>query len=209
MKAISKFKSLLGPKGSRSQTNLTPTGDDGSLTPRGPSIKDLQIQHKNSIHKSTDEHVEELLRQREQFRGSTESLHEKGHAHEVTDTEPLFLGIGAGGHDDFGSATREAGIVSDSPTAVDFNVYDRAFEQEVDRIKRSSSKRKPTGNMFLTRFVNKKDQYKEDDAIVDAPNRIAANEKGQDNDKNKGKGRNLADVVGQAAKDLIGQHKDT
>lgn len=60
-----------------------------------------------------------------------------------------ILGIGTGGIDDFPNphdddgdqAGQAAGVVSDSPTVVDFNVYDRAFEEECERIKRSSSRR--------------------------------------------------------------------
>ncbi len=36
-------------------------------------------------------------------------------------------------------------MVSDSPTAVDFNVYDAAFDAEIERIKRSSSRKGPPG----------------------------------------------------------------
>jgi [calcium/calmodulin-dependent protein kinase] kinase len=59
----------------------------------------------------------------------------------------LLLGIGTGGIDDFSSSEQPpaADIVSDSPTVVDFNVYDRAFEAEVERIKRSTSRRGAAG----------------------------------------------------------------
>ncbi|KAH6636166.1 kinase-like domain-containing protein [Chaetomium tenue] len=59
--------------------------------------------------------------------------------------EPVpLLGIGTGGIDDFpgaDDAPHPADIVSDSPTVVDFNVYDRAFEEEIERIRRSTSRR--------------------------------------------------------------------
>jgi calcium/calmodulin-dependent protein kinase kinase 2 len=200
MKAISKFKGLLAPKDNHQSRTGAGPADSGPVTPRGASIKDLQHQRSHSTQRSTDQHVEELLRQRQQVRGATSSG-DKGHAHDLTETEPMFLGIGAGGHDDFGNATREQGIVADSPTAVDFNVYDRAFEAEVDRIKRSSSKRKPTGNMFLTRHVKQKDQFKEDKAIVNESNKIGDDAK--KDEKEEGKGRNLASVVAMAAKDLV------
>ncbi|KAL2181301.1 kinase-like domain-containing protein [Thermothelomyces heterothallicus CBS 202.75] len=73
---------------------------------------------------------------------------------------PPFLGIGTGGIDAFPSAIDDPrhplavgngegapveAVVSDSPTVVDFNVYDRAFEAEVERIKRSSSRRTGAG----------------------------------------------------------------
>ncbi|KAL2263674.1 hypothetical protein VTK26DRAFT_5705 [Humicola hyalothermophila] len=65
------------------------------------------------------------------------------------------LGIGTGGIDDFGPSlgnnndvdddgggpSPAANVVSDSPTMVDFNIYDRAFEAEMERIKRSGSRK--------------------------------------------------------------------
>jgi [calcium/calmodulin-dependent protein kinase] kinase len=61
---------------------------------------------------------------------------------------PPILGIGTGGIDDFPGADDTpypADIVSDSPTVVDFNVYDRAFEDEIERIRRSTSRRGAAG----------------------------------------------------------------
>ena len=68
------------------------------------------------------------------------------------------LGIGTGGIDGFthttdphhpaGGAGEGGGdvvVVSDSPTAVDFNVYDAAFDAEIERIKRSTSRKGPPG----------------------------------------------------------------
>ena len=67
---------------------------------------------------------------------------------------PTHLGIGTGGIDGFthttdhhhpaaagGEGEGEVVVVSDSPTAVDFNVYDAAFDAEIERIKRSTSRR--------------------------------------------------------------------
>ncbi|KAK4155914.1 kinase-like domain-containing protein [Chaetomidium leptoderma] len=68
-----------------------------------------------------------------------------GHDHQDQNQQQpiLLLGIGTGGFDDFSSPDHAppADIVSDSPTVVDFNVYDRAFEAEIERIKRSTSRR--------------------------------------------------------------------
>ncbi|KAH6624315.1 kinase-like domain-containing protein [Chaetomium sp. MPI-SDFR-AT-0129] len=90
---------------------------------------------------------------------------------------PPHLGIGTGGIDDFPSpngaphpssandnnttnnnntttnSSEDAAtyVVSDSPTVVDFNVYDRAFEAEVERIKRSTSRRGRGGRGFPQR----------------------------------------------------------
>ncbi|KAG7290917.1 hypothetical protein NEMBOFW57_000922 [Staphylotrichum longicolle] len=73
--------------------------------------------------------------------------------HEDHHQPTLLLGIGTGGIDDFSHSHSHphdrddhdgapaADIVSDSPTVVDFNVYDRAFTEEVERIKRSTSRK--------------------------------------------------------------------
>ena len=42
------------------------------------------------------------------------------------------------------------GVVSNSPTAADFNIYERAFDRELERIKQSTS-RKRTGGHDITR----------------------------------------------------------
>lgn len=56
---------------------------------------------------------------------------------------PPVLGIGTGiGHhpaSDAGDDEPPSAVVADSPTAVDFNVYDAAYEAEIERIKRSDS----------------------------------------------------------------------
>jgi len=65
----------------------------------------------------------------------------------------LHLGIGTGGIDDFSSDPQPpADFVSDSPTAVDFDVYDRAFDDEVERIKRSTSRKGHGGELYHTRL---------------------------------------------------------
>ncbi|KAK3401153.1 kinase-like domain-containing protein [Sordaria brevicollis] len=56
--------------------------------------------------------------------------------------QPVHLGIGVGGVDEFSinpSDLPPADHVSESPTQVDFNIYDDAFEAEIERIKRSAS----------------------------------------------------------------------
>ena len=124
-----------------------------------------------------NDHVAAVLRERAKFlatrstQGSLRSgADEKGHAHE---SEPLFLGIGTGSIDDLPAQTNEAApvadVVSDSPTAVDFNVYDRAFEAEVDRIKQYSSRRKDTGPLYHTKHLREKEQYQSDDTLTVSP----------------------------------------
>lgn len=58
-------------------------------------------------------------------------------------SQPPHLGIGVGGVDtSFSINTSDlpsADHVSESPTMVDFNIYDNAFQDEIERIKRSAS----------------------------------------------------------------------
>ncbi|PSR93940.1 kinase-like domain-containing protein [Coniella lustricola] len=64
---------------------------------------------------------------------------------------PPVLGIGAGGqgHDPTASHSQPASSVADSPTAVDFDVYDRAYAEEVERIRRSGGR----PSLYTTRHL--------------------------------------------------------
>lgn len=77
-------------------------------------------------------------------------------------SEPRFLGIGTGSRDDFASHNTPAEAVAESPTVVDFDVYDRAFAAEVERIQNKG--RKPT--VYLTRFLGEKDQFRDRGDLV-------------------------------------------
>ncbi|KAE9374572.1 Pkinase-domain-containing protein [Stipitochalara longipes BDJ] len=90
---------------------------------------------------------------------------EKGHAHDPLDEEPLFLGIGAGSNDSLDATPED--IVAESPTAAEFSIYDTAYQEEVDRIRAAQGK---TATVYLTRRVDSKKKYKEDENMVDAPN---------------------------------------
>ncbi|KAK8081487.1 hypothetical protein PG996_000268 [Apiospora saccharicola] len=105
---------------------------------------------------------------------------EKGHAHEPTDHSPRLLGIGLGGRDEFNHDETPADIVSDSPTGIDFNIYDTAFEAEIERIRAENRQRGPDPSgagagagtrppkktTYLTRFVNEKEKYFGDDSMI-------------------------------------------
>jgi len=90
---------------------------------------------------------------------------EKGHAHDPLDEEPLFLGIGTGSNDSLDAPLED--IVAESPTAAEFSIYDTAYQEEVDRIRAAQGK---TATVYLTRRVDSKKKYKEDENMVDAPN---------------------------------------
>lgn len=91
----------------------------------------------------------------------------KGHAHDPLE-DTLFLDIGTG--EDSVSPDESSHIVSESPGAVDINVYETAYREEIDRIlsKREATQpgRRPT--LYLTRRVeNVKSIIRETDAVFD------------------------------------------
>lgn len=88
---------------------------------------------------------------------------DKGHAHDPLDEQPLFLGIGAGG--DFLEAPPQD-LVAESPTAAEFNIYDKAYQEEVERIRAAQGH---TATVYLTRRVDSKKEYKADENMVQEP----------------------------------------
>lgn len=93
-----------------------------------------------------------------------EDSHEKGHAHNPLDAEPLYLGIGRGDQD--AAELTPQDLVAESPTAADFSIYETAYQQEVDRIRAAQGH---TATVYLTRRVDSKKEYKQDKHMVDAP----------------------------------------
>lgn len=105
---------------------------------------------------AADKEIEALLARRRRFLLSESDENGKGHARDVSEQEPLFLGIGTGARGDFDEETSAHGnIVADSPTAVDYNVYDKAYLAAVEERLRSNPRSRPT--MYLTRFVEGQD----------------------------------------------------
>lgn len=109
--------------------------------------------------KAKDEDIEALLAQRRRFLSEADE-NGKGHARDISEHEPLFLGIGTGSRDDFhmDQATPHLNIVADSPTAVDYNVYDKAYLEAVEERLRSNPQSRPT--MYLTKFVKESEKLK-------------------------------------------------
>ncbi|CZR59155.1 related to calcium/calmodulin dependent protein kinase C [Phialocephala subalpina] len=95
-----------------------------------------------------------------------ESGGEKGHAHDPLDGQPLFLGIGTGLVDGDSLSPPSPDIVAESPTAADFNIYDTAYQEEVERIRAAQGRQ---ATVYLTRRVDEKKEYKADENMLDAP----------------------------------------
>lgn len=89
---------------------------------------------------------------------------EKGHAHNPLDEQPLFLGIGPGGQDFLEAPPQD--IIAESPTAAEFNIYDTAYQQEVERIRAAQGH---TATVYLTRRVDEKKEYKADENMIEVP----------------------------------------
>ncbi|CAG9971821.1 unnamed protein product [Clonostachys byssicola] len=111
--------------------------------------------------------IEALIAQRRKFL-KRETDDSRPPDRDVSNQEPLFLGIGTGSRDDFNMDEPSPYVVADSPTAVDYNVYDRAYQAAVEERLKSSATNKPT--LYLTRFVKEKDQLKELGDLIDGSN---------------------------------------
>ncbi|KAL6160310.1 hypothetical protein ACJBU6_01654 [Exserohilum turcicum] len=90
----------------------------------------------------------------------------KGHAHNPLE-DTLFLNIGTG--ENFQPAPEDGCVVSESPSNVDINVYEAAYEEEVQRIiaqrRDQHNNRRPT--LYLTRRVENVKSIRDSDAIFD------------------------------------------
>lgn len=150
MKVIHRFKSILVKHRNRSNTG-TPKQNRDSFDA--------------SEEKAKAEVIEALLSQRRNFQ-SQKQKSDAGNGAPVAqefysqeNTTP-FLGIGTGTMDEFASNEATPDMVSDSPTAVDFNVYDRAYETAIENITSNPnvSTRRPT--VYLTKFVQDTENLK-------------------------------------------------
>jgi len=211
MRAIRKFKSLLAPKGVVAQPREPiPHADVDSTSTLTPSVEaeGEKKQDLDDAPESTeDQLVAQIIRERQEFLkskaggvGVKPAKPSKGQVHDVTDLEPLHLGIGTGDVDDFAGEQVPTGVVSDSPTAAEFNIYDRAFDAEIERIKRSSSRRgsrKGTGGTTAstTLYHTKLSHYK-----ADGDENVKWAGEGQ-TPRSEQKPQGLADLVGKVLKD--------
>ena len=86
----------------------------------------------------------------------------KGHAHDPLE-DTLFLNIGTGAD----THTEDVLLVSESPSNVDINVYEAAYEEEVQRIiaQRKDQHRRPT--LYLTRRVEDIKRIRDNDCVFD------------------------------------------
>ncbi|OTA95136.1 hypothetical protein M434DRAFT_20417 [Hypoxylon sp. CO27-5] len=189
LKAIHRFKGLISKSRVATPVATPPTLRPPELTEKEvvPEVTELSTTSTISTaepqtpaqpirQKSIAEEAAELVKQRRAFLAAQQhaathppassGVGDRGHAHDLTDKPPLFLGIGTGGYDDFDNSEPPTDVVSDSPTGIDFDVYDRAFETEIKRIR--SDKKKGRAKTYLTRLVGEQEigKYTGDDNMV-------------------------------------------
>lgn len=144
MRAIQRFKSHLA--NIRSKTRELAGGPAAA-----PGDAGLWATSDPAEEAARAEEIETLLRRRRSLleHADTSGTSQAG---STSDQEPLFLGIGTGGRDDFAMEEATPNAVSDSPTAVDYDIYGRAYEEAVDRqMKAAGGSSRPT--LYLTKFV--------------------------------------------------------
>ncbi|KAI0486807.1 kinase-like domain-containing protein [Xylaria cf. heliscus] len=190
MRAIQRFKSLISP--SRATTPRTPHAPKPLLAnaveeepPASSSDSKQAVEPMGQ--KSVAEVAAQLVEQRKAYlqlglsiRGNTgpeEAAREETQTPDPTDNKnTLHLGIGTGGDDDFRSPELASDVVSESPTGIDFDVYDRAFETEIKRIR--SDRKKNRSRTYMTKLLGEKerDKYAGDDCmIIEAGRSLATN----------------------------------
>lgn len=69
----------------------------------------------------------------------------KGQAHDPREDEPLILDVGPGSPDE-----GQSHVISESPTGTEMNVYETAYREEVERIRRTHGH---SATIYLTRRI--------------------------------------------------------
>lgn len=132
-------------------------------SPNSPGLPDTKVIHDNMSFRPPPSQSTALPGVITNSGPSTPTLG-KGHAHDPLE-DTLFLNIGTG--EDSVPQPEEGCIVSESPSNVDMNVYEAAYEEEVQRIiaQRKDQYRRPT--LYLTRRVENVKSIRDSDCIFD------------------------------------------
>ena len=82
----------------------------------------------------------------------------KGQAHDPL-SDHLYLGLGPGGS----SRTPSPPCVSESPPAADINIYETAYDMEIERLRATNGR---AATLFLTRRVERNQEYQKDESFM-------------------------------------------
>lgn len=174
MKAIHRFKALRANQSASARGTPGAESRTASLDAAGD--------------KARAEEIDALIARRRQVleyrkSESNDDDNDKAQTPDTSEQEPtMFLGIGTGARDEFARDESTPDVVADSPTAVDFNVYDRAYEEAIKERMSANSTKQPT--MYLNKFVRAKDQFKGLKNLVEGSN-IPAQLRGSPSDGEK------------------------
>ncbi|KAI0417732.1 kinase-like domain-containing protein [Xylaria grammica] len=176
LKAIQRFKGLISQ--SRAATPQIPHAakyiKTGLQRPY-PSSKQTPETAEPIRQKSVAEEAAELIEQRNAYlqsalpsktTGLEQRAREDSQTLDPVEKNNLFLGIGTGGDHELSTSEDATDVVSESPTGIDFDVYDRAFETEIKRI-RSDRKRNRSWT-YMTKLLGEKERvkYAGDDCMI-------------------------------------------
>ncbi|KAK3673626.1 hypothetical protein LTR78_006531 [Recurvomyces mirabilis] len=106
-------------------------------------------------------------------RSFTVDDHEKGHAHDPLE-DTLYLSIGANADQDPDQdrdSTRQQ-IVSESPPEVEMNIYEHAYQEEINRI--MSQRGAENASMYLNRRVEHREDLRSHSNILDSSKEVAS-----------------------------------
>lgn len=92
----------------------------------------------------------------------TSDEHSRGHAHDPL-MDNLFLDIGIGPVTDAPKEDQGAPLVSESPTAVDGDVYEEAYKQEMERI---LAERGDSATLYMNRRVEHHDEIRKHENVI-------------------------------------------
>jgi [calcium/calmodulin-dependent protein kinase] kinase len=157
----------------RHQSSKSPTAS-GLNSPHSPGFPEGKVIHDNMSHRAPPSSQSTTPGLISSSGPSTPTLG-KGHAHNPLE-DTLFLNIGTG--EDSVQPEEDGCIVSESPSNVDMNVYEAAYEEEVQRIiaQRKDQYRRPT--LYLTRRVENVKSIRDSDCIFDEGQDLRQNIKG-------------------------------
>ncbi|KAI1310828.1 kinase-like domain-containing protein [Xylaria venustula] len=180
LKAIRRFKGLISQ--SRVSTPQTPHAPrfpeketKVELPAAGSYSERCSETAEPNRQKSVAQEAAELVEQRNAYLksglplrpiGSGPTAQEEDHVAGPAEKSTLYLGIGTGGEGEISTSETLTDVVAESPTGIDFDVYDRAFETEIRRIR--SDRKKNRSRTYVTRMLGEKerDKYAGDDCMI-------------------------------------------
>lgn len=245
MRAISNFQALLPSRSRLKRANLSPTDavsptiSTPHIRPRHEPKPSMDEDELSEFKRQNEQHAMRLVKERmhilksramgrlplptsskeqEEPDDPVSPENQREHSEPPPQNAPPILGIGTGGVGDrppHHTHSEPPSVVADSPGAVDFNVYDRAYEEEIQRIKQNGGR----PSVYMTWHLGEKDRIRsregEDlDLLEGQHNEEQApdtDNSGKDKLKAMFKTHRLADLVSQTIKDtkekVIGEER--